>query len=49
MENHDIVADLVVLPEELNDTTKTPFETCRKIFSDKFADVITIQTNIYAN
>ena len=38
-----------MLPEELNNTIKTPLEAFSKKTSDELFNMITIQANIYAN
>ena len=45
---HDI-ADPKELPAELSDSIKTPFDAFWNIYSDELLDIITTQTNIYAN
>ena len=45
---HDI-ADLNKLPAELSDSIKTHFDAFWNIYSDHLLDIITTQTNIYAN
>ena len=38
-----------MLPEELNNTIKTPLKAFFKKISDELVNMITIQANIYAN
>ena len=38
-----------MLPEELNNTIKTPLKAFFKKISDELVNMITIQPNIYAN